>query len=166
METSTGKVQAYYLLDRPTTDLRRAELLSQRLGQAVGGDTVWDRARVMRTPGFPNVKLEHPEHPRAYLLERNPNLSYSLEELEAALPELVEADHNRPLREHTGLFDPHAGTPLPQADQDRLAQFLKDSGLTLEARGSARQFPAAMQRLRRTAFEAAASSSFSGAHTR
>lgn len=73
VETSAGKVQAYYLLDVPATDLRCADLLCQRLGQAVGGDTVWDRARILRVPGFLNVKLEHPEHPRAYLLERNPD---------------------------------------------------------------------------------------------
>lgn len=96
VETSAGKVQAYYLLDVPTTDLRCAELLSQRLGQAVGGDTVWDRARILRVPGFLNVKLEHPEHPRAYLLERNPDLRYSLEELESVLPALPAGDQDLP----------------------------------------------------------------------
>jgi len=128
VETSAGKVQAYYLLDVPATDLRCAELLSQRLGQAVGGDTVWDRARILRVPGFLNVKFEHPEQPRAYLLERNPDLRYSLEELESVLPALPAGDQDLPLREYTGPFDPHVGTPLAQTDQDRLAAFLKDLG--------------------------------------
>ncbi len=135
VETSGGTVQAYYLVDVPTTDLRCAELLSQRLGQAVGGDTVWDRARILRVPGFLNVKLEHPEHPRAYLLERNPDLRYSLEELESVLPALPAGDQDLPLREYTGPFDPHVGTPLAQTDQDRLAAFLKDLGLLRNSDG-------------------------------
>ena len=126
VETSPGKVQGGFFLKEPTTDLCRAEILSQRLGQAVGGDTVWDRARILRLPGFLNVKKEHPGHPRAFLLELNPDLRYTLEELEAALPPLVADDHDRPLREHTGPFNPHSGTPLAQADQARLAAFLKD----------------------------------------
>lgn len=126
LETSPGKTQGGYLLKEPTTDLSRVERLNKRLGQAVGGDKVFDRARVLRLPGFLNVKPEHPEHPRAQLLELNPDLRYTLEELEAALSELAEADQDRSQREHTGPFDAHAGTPLAEADQDRLAKFLKD----------------------------------------
>jgi len=126
LETSPNKVQGGYLLKEATNDLARVERLNKRLGQAVGGDKVFDRARVLRLPGFLNVKPEHPEHPRAQLQELNLDLRYTLEELEAALPELTETDQDRPLREHAGPFTPHSGTPLAESDQARLGQFLKD----------------------------------------
>jgi len=131
-ETSPNKVQGGYFLDRPTNgpkELRRVELLSQRLGQAVGGDTVWDRPRVLRLPSFLNVKPEHPEHPRAFLLEFNPDLRYSLAELERLLPPLAANEQEYTYKEHSGPFDPHSGTPLASGDQERLAAFLQDLGL-------------------------------------
>ena len=106
VETPPGKHQGGYFLAEPINDLRRVELLNQRLGLAVGGDTVWDRARILRLPGFLNVKKEHPEHPRAFLLELNPDLRYSLEELEAALPPLAAGEQEYTYKEHTGPFPP------------------------------------------------------------
>lgn len=50
------------------------------LGQGLGGDPVWDRARILRVPGTFNHKYEAP---RPVELERfEPRLRYDLEELE------------------------------------------------------------------------------------
>jgi hypothetical protein len=69
VQTSTGKVQGRYLLRQATRNLDRLERLNRRLAAAVGGDNVGDRARVLRLPGFLNVKYEGE---RAVLLELHP----------------------------------------------------------------------------------------------
>jgi len=87
LETSPGKFQGGYFLDKPCTDTKGVESLVKRLVTAIGGDKgVWDASRVLRIPGYLNVKPEHPDHPRAALLELNPDLRYSIEELEKAIP--------------------------------------------------------------------------------
>jgi len=86
VETSPGKRQAYWLLTEPSRDLDKVENINRRLAQALGGDAVWDRARIMRLPGFLNVKPEHPEHPRARLLEIHSKRRFILEEFPSVLP--------------------------------------------------------------------------------
>ena len=128
VETSPGKVQGGYFLTDYTEDLDQVEALNDRLGHAVGGDHIWDRARILRLPGFRN--MNHPEGPRSYLLEFHPDLRYSLDQLDAALPALPpDQSEGRERREYTGRFEPHFGTPLKSDDQTRLTLFLPELGL-------------------------------------
>ena len=75
-----NKVHGGYFLEQPTADLNRVERLNKRLGAAVGGDNVWNRGRILRLPGFINVKYEN--QPRVFLLEFHPELRYSLDQLD------------------------------------------------------------------------------------
>ena len=110
VETSIGKVQVGYLLKEPTADIDRVEQPNQRLGAAVGGDNVWRRGRILRLPGFINMK--HPGEQRAHLLEFHPDVRYTLDELDRLLPKLP-IDASSPfgpsakVRNHHGPFDPH-----------------------------------------------------------
>ena len=128
VETSPGKVQGGYFLTEYTTDLKCVENLNRRLRHVLDGDTVHNRDRILRLPGFKNVKYEH--QPRAFLSEFHPDRRYTLDELDAALPALpVEESQDRVQRECTGRFDPHFGTALKGDDQTRLAPFLASMGL-------------------------------------
>ena len=132
VETSVGKVQAGYLLKEPATDIDRVERLNQRLGAAVGGDNVWNRGRILRLPGF--INLNHPGGQRAQLLMFQPNLRYTLDELDRLLPELPinAAGSSGPSardRIQHGTFDPHWPCPLAPEIQDRLVNFFQ--GLSL-----------------------------------
>ena len=132
VETSIGKVQAGYLLKEPTADLDRVERLNQRLGVTVGGDSVWNRGRILRLPGF--INLNRPGGQRARLLEFHPDLRYTLDELDRCLPQLPQegADGRRaPVREQyqPGTFDPHWPCPLPPVLQERLVELFNDLNL-------------------------------------
>jgi hypothetical protein len=85
VETSPGKSQMIWRLQEWTSDLDRIERLNGRLRDALGGDNVQDRARVLRLPGFLNMKPEHPSQPRARMLDTHPFLKTSLDEMETAL---------------------------------------------------------------------------------
>ena len=78
-----GGCHAYWLLTKPADGLEqlaRAEGLMRRLSQGLGGDPVWDRARILRVSGTFNHKYDAP---RPVELERfEPGLRYDLEELE------------------------------------------------------------------------------------
>jgi len=80
----TGRgCHAYWLLSRPADGLEpleRAEGVMRRLGQGLGGDPVWDRARILRVPSTFNHKYEasRPVEPEHF----EPRLRYDLEELE------------------------------------------------------------------------------------
>ena len=80
----TGRgCHAYWLLSRPADgleQLKRAEGVMRRLGQGLGGDPVWDRARILRVPGTFNYKYEAPRPVEPERFE--PRLRYDLEELE------------------------------------------------------------------------------------
>lgn len=80
----TGRgCHAYWLLLKSLDDLEKieqAEGLMRRLGQGLGGDPVWDRARILRVPGTYNHKYGTP---RPVELERfEPCLRYDLNQLE------------------------------------------------------------------------------------
>jgi hypothetical protein len=80
----TGRgCHAYWLLSRPADGLERlerAEGVMRRLGQGLGGDPVWDRARILRVPSTFNYKYaaSRPVEPERF----EPRLRYDLEELE------------------------------------------------------------------------------------
>jgi hypothetical protein len=78
-----GGCHAYWLLTKPVDGLERleqAEAVMRRLGQGLGGDPVWDRARVLRAPKTFNHKYAEP---RPVELERcEPDLRYDLDQLE------------------------------------------------------------------------------------
>jgi len=83
----TGRgCHCYWLLAKPLDaaeqpeQLEQAEGLMRRLGQGLGGDPVWDRARILRVPGTFNHKYKAP---RPVELERfEPRLLYYLDQLE------------------------------------------------------------------------------------
>jgi hypothetical protein len=80
----TGRgCHAYWLLSRPADgleQLKQAEGVMRRLGQGLGGDPVWDRARILRVPSTFNHKYDasRPVEPECF----EPRLRYDLEELE------------------------------------------------------------------------------------
>jgi hypothetical protein len=134
VQTSLGKVQGGYLLSEPTADLERVEWLNQRLGAAVGGDNVWAIGRILRLPGFINIKYEGNQ--RSHLIEFHPERRYTLEELERLLPPLSDREprrsgHTSTRTGQSGKYDPHRGSRLAEADQKSLAQFLSSHGLEL-----------------------------------
>ena len=137
VETSPGKFQAYWLLDAPSTDLALVERLNRDLAKALGGDNVGDRVRVMRLPGFLNVKPEHPDRPRSRLVECHADRRYSLEELGATLaPSLDETDDNAShesrqagRNSNNGQFDPHRrGGIVPPSALEELKAELQRPG--------------------------------------
>jgi hypothetical protein len=88
-----GGCHCYWLLKRPVDgpeQLEQAEAVMRRLGHGLGGDPVWDRARVLRVPGTFNHKYAEP---RPVELERcEPRLRcdlVQLEEMAKAFPERV-----------------------------------------------------------------------------
>ena len=91
---------------------------------AQGGDTVHNRDRVFRLPGFQNVKPQYIDKPRAWLIEFHPDRRYPLEVLEQSLAavEIITAQPQPATRRPRG--------PLPAAVQARLEEFLLTAGLT------------------------------------
>ena len=134
VETSVGKVQQIWLLDGYTSELSRIELVNRKLVTAFGGDHVWDRARVLRLPGFENVKPEHPTKPRAFLLEFRPERRYRLADLEAAMADIPAAVvAQSPQRTAMTM-----SRPLSQTTQLALKDFLSSAGLRPQRDGSYR----------------------------
>ena len=80
----TGRgCHAYWLLSKPADgleQLEQAEGVMRRLGRGLGGDPVWDRARILRVPSTFNHKYEAPRPVEPERFE--PRLRYDLEELE------------------------------------------------------------------------------------
>lgn len=84
-ESSPGKYQALWLLDVPCADLARIESLNHAIVAATGADrNACDSARVLRLPGFRNLK--YADRPWARLWACDANVRYSLPDLEAAYP--------------------------------------------------------------------------------
>jgi hypothetical protein len=85
INSSPGKHQMLWLLDSPCPDLARVEALNRAIVAVTGADrNACDRARVLRLPGYTNLK--YTERPRARLLTCDGNVRYSLTDLEAAFP--------------------------------------------------------------------------------
>lgn len=85
VETSPHKYQIFWLIDRAMADLGHLEHLNRTIARQVGGDlTACDRARVLRLPGFQNLKYE--SRPVAKLLALKPDTRYSPDQLKAAFP--------------------------------------------------------------------------------
>ncbi|MCL0029229.1 RepB family DNA primase [Dehalococcoidia bacterium] len=85
VETSPGKYQALWLLATPCAELQRVEAVNRSIAFRYGGDgNACDRARVLRLPGFRNVKYD--AQPYARLVVFRPNHRLSIEGLEEAFP--------------------------------------------------------------------------------
>jgi hypothetical protein len=138
-----GGCHAYWLLSRPADgleQLEQAEGVMRWLGQRLGGDPVWDRARILRVPGTCNYKYELP---RPVELERfEPRLRYDLDQLE----EMSEAFHEAGAPEGVSTSVPTAGrssvrrdalaTPIEEGERNvtlaSVAGSLRDRGLDEE----------------------------------
>ena len=85
VDSSPRKHQALWLLDPLRADLERIEYLNRAIATATNADRhACDRSRVLRLPGFSNLK--YPDRPRARLRSCDPGMRYSVEDLEAACP--------------------------------------------------------------------------------
>ncbi len=81
VESSPGKAQALWLLKTPCADLGRIEEVNRGIAALHGGDRkACDRARVLRLPGFRNLK--YPDQPYAHLVEYRPHRQHQLDDLE------------------------------------------------------------------------------------
>lgn len=94
-ESSPGRFQALWLLDKPLPPQEQSSL-NQRLTYAIGADKGgWDLTQVLRTPGTHNHK--YPDHPPVELLYLNGHqlnartLSHDLPEVTKAAPTLTAA---------------------------------------------------------------------------
>ena len=110
----TGRgYHCYWLLSRPADgleQLEQAEGLMRRLGQGLGGDPVWDRARILRVPSTFNHKYEasRPVEPEHF----EPRLRYDLDQLE----EMAEAFHEEGAPEGVPTRAPTAGRSSVRRD--------------------------------------------------
>jgi hypothetical protein len=131
-----GGCHAYWLLSRPADgleQLEQAEGVMRWLGQRLGGDPVWDRARILRVPGTCNYKYELP---RPVELERfEPRLRYDLDQLE----EMSEAFHEAgapegvPTAERSSVRRDALAAPIREGERNvtlaSVAGSLRDRGL-------------------------------------
>lgn len=131
VETSTRKFQLEWLLEQPTDDLDRVEELNRRLTHILAADNVGDRARVLRLPGYLNIKPEHPEHPRARIHSLD-GATFTLNHLEALLPPI---EGKRMNSRHDGPFRPHKGDPMPDSIRDELRAVFPSLGLSIQHDG-------------------------------
>lgn len=85
IETSPGKYQALWLLDAPSDDLALVEAINRAIATLYGADrNACDRARVLRLPGFRNLK--YGDRPYSRLRVCLPEQRFTIEELERAFP--------------------------------------------------------------------------------
>lgn len=132
VETSPGKAQTIWLLDQYTAALDRVESVNAKIAIVQGGDTVHNRDRVFRLPGFQNIKPQYVDKPRAWIVEFHPDRRYRLEELEEALASVEVA--KAPAR----TTAPNPRGPLPATVQISLEEYLADAGLTRQGNGQYR----------------------------
>jgi putative DNA primase/helicase len=69
---------AYWLLDKPTSEVARVEALNLGIAQALGGDRTYDVTRILRVPGTTNWK--DPTNPKPVRLIQSRNRVYSLDD--------------------------------------------------------------------------------------
>jgi hypothetical protein len=85
VETSPDRFQALWMLKKPSADLDRIEAINHSIASRHGGDSnCCDRARVLRLPGFRNLK--YAAQPYARLVVCRPDRLFTVEQLEAAFP--------------------------------------------------------------------------------
>jgi hypothetical protein len=89
------KFHAYWFLDEPTPDLQLLLRINRAIPNADPNAT--DKARVLRAPGYSNMKYE--SRPVARLLQLDSDRRYSIEELAKAFPPVV-AEQRRYARAH------------------------------------------------------------------
>jgi len=96
VESSPGKSQTYWLLKTPCADLDRIEAVNRGIAALHRGDkNACDRARVLRLPGFRNLK--YPNQPYAHLVGYRPDRQYSLDELETMFKAPMVGNTPKPL---------------------------------------------------------------------
>ena len=96
VESSPGKAQAYWLLKTPCADLGRIEGVNRGIAALHHGDrNACDRARVLRLPGFRNLK--YPTRPYARIVEYRPDRQHQLDDLEGIFKAHIVRDTPQPL---------------------------------------------------------------------
>jgi hypothetical protein len=85
VETSPGKNQVYWFLSEAAFDLSLVEQIEDGLAAVLGADpAATDRARVLRLPGFPNLKYD--SRPLSRLVELHPDRRFNLEQFKLLIP--------------------------------------------------------------------------------
>jgi hypothetical protein len=85
VETSPERYQAYWLLNAPCEELGKIVAINRAIANRHGGDSnSCDRARVLRLPGFQNLKYLN--RPYARLMVCRPENRFTLDELAVAFP--------------------------------------------------------------------------------
>ena len=120
------KYHLYWFLDTPTDDLDLLVRINRSIPSADLNAT--DKARVLRAPGFANMKYE--SRPTARLLRLETDLRYSLEELRKAFPP-VAAEPRR-------LASKHEKTPPTWLGlvYDAIVDALERCGFRPQSRGA------------------------------
>ncbi|MBI2916486.1 MAG: hypothetical protein HYY01_00685 [Chloroflexi bacterium] len=90
VESSPARFQAIWLLDAPCADVPLVEGINKTIALCYGADAAaCDRPRVLRLPGFANLK--YADRPKARLVVCKPELRYTMGQLEAVFPPQLQA---------------------------------------------------------------------------
>ncbi|MQF70457.1 hypothetical protein FIL92_00525 [SAR202 cluster bacterium AD-812-D07_MRT_10900m] len=131
VETSPHKYQFFWLLDRAMADLGHLERLNRIFAHNVGGDlNACDRARVLRLPGFQNLKYDG--RPVAKLLVLKPNVRYARDQLEAAFPN----EDPAPIRRRRTYDRDRLAPPWLPIVFDAIVDYLEANGFAPRLRAS------------------------------
>ncbi len=99
VESSPGKYQVFWFLTEATHDLTVVEQIEDGLAATFGGDpAATDCARVLRLPGFPNLKYD--SRPLSRLVELHSDRRFPLEQFEWLIPPCPTGNHNSNSRRH------------------------------------------------------------------
>jgi len=93
VSTSPGKYQCYWVLNERCGDLGSIESINHSIAMQAGADTnAIDRARILRLPGFLNLKPNYDPPPLVEMLVNEPARTYTMDELRIAWPEVQPID--------------------------------------------------------------------------
>ena len=120
VETSPGKYQLFWFLTTAAHDLDLVERIEDGLAEALSADpAATDRARVLRLPGFPNLKYD--SRPLSRLLELHPERRFTLRQFAGLIPPSQRlGDNGEPHSSVGGANTPcHDHASPSRSDEDR-----------------------------------------------
>ena len=127
VQSSPGKYQMYWALTEFCTDKSLIQDLNRKLAYILDGDAVFDMPRIMRMPGFPNMK--YPDKPVAKLVEYDPDREYNVQQYDVLLMWLTdEIMRRRPDSAPAPARVRPDGTRVRTPDEDIVAAFRRVYG--------------------------------------
>ena len=131
VETSPGKYQALWLLKNPCNNLAEVEDINRAIAALHNADAnACDRARVLRLPGFQNLKYE--DRPYSRLRVCRPEKRFTIGELKRAFPTRATPD-TQVVRSNS---DHHAAPPWLEQVYEALVDYLAARGSGLRNLGN------------------------------